>query len=195
MIDKIVIASHNQGKITEIRALLAQFQQLQIASATDYNCDDVEETGTTFTANALIKARHVFAQTQLPSLADDSGLCINALAGKPGVYSARYAKQHGGFVNATHALNRELSSYDDKSCYFLCVLAYVDIGGEYVFEGKVTGTFSELKGKNGFGYDGAFIPHGYDKTFAELSAREKGKVSHRAIAFNQFVEFISAHRV
>lgn len=194
--EKIVVASHNQGKIKEIEAMLAPYQ-IEVVSATDLNLPDVEETGTTFEENARLKADTLSEISKLPCLADDSGLCVDALGGRPGVYSARYAEDSAGNRDFNKAMDRLLdelkaSRTDDWSAHFSCVLALAVPGKETkVFEGRVDGKIvAEKSGNNGFGFDPVFMPDGFDKTFANFSKEEKAAVSHRGRAFQKFTAFL-----
>lgn len=188
-IEKLVVASHNQGKINEIKRMMAPFK-VDVVSARELELPDVEETGTTFRENAALKANQLSEISGLPCLADDSGLCVDALGGKPGVYSARYAGPERDFDRAMEYLIEELrnSGSNDWSAHFSCVLALKIPGRECrFFEGKVEGEIvSEKSGHNGFGFDPIFKPHGFDKTFANFTAEEKAKISHRGRAFEKF---------
>ena len=188
-IEKLVVASHNQGKIDEIKRMMAPFK-VDVVSARELELPDVEETGTTFRENAALKANQLSEISVLPCLADDSGLCVDALGGRPGVYSARYAGPERDFDRAMEYLIEELrnSGSNDWSAHFSCVLALKIPGRECrFFEGKVEGEIvSEKSGHNGFGFDPIFKPHGFDKTFANFTAEEKAKISHRGRAFEKF---------
>lgn len=188
-IEKLVVASHNQGKIDEIKRMMAPFK-VDVVSARELELPDVEETGTTFRENAALKANQLSEISGLPCLADDSGLCVDALGGRPGVYSARYAGPERDFDRAMEYLIEELrnSGSNDWSAHFSCVLALKILGRECrFFEGKVEGEIvSEKSGHNGFGFDPIFKPHGFDKTFANFTAEEKAKISHRGRAFEKF---------
>ena len=188
-IEKLVVASHNQGKIDEIKRMMAPFK-VDVVSARELELPDVEETGTTFRENAALKANQLSEISGLPCLADDSGLCVDALGGKPGVYSARYAGPERDFDRAMEYLLEELrnSGSNDWPAHFSCVLALKIPGRECrFFEGKVEGEIvSEKSGHNGFGFDPIFKPHGFDKTFANFTAEEKAKISHRGRAFEKF---------
>ena len=188
-IEKLVVASHNQGKIDEIKRMMAPFK-VDVVSARELELPDVEETGTTFRENAALKANQLSEISGLPCLADDSGLCVDALGGRPGVYSARYAGPERDFDRAMEYLIEELrnSGSNDWSAHFSCVLALKIPGRECrFFEGKVEGEIvSEKSGHNGFGFDPIFKPHGFDKTFANFTAEEKAKISHRGRAFEKF---------
>ncbi len=190
--EKIVIASHNAGKISEIRDLLAPFQ-IEVLSADELNLPDVEETGTTFRENAALKAEQLAKISGLPCLGDDSGLCVDALGGRPGVYSARYAPNRD-FDKAMDMLIAELKETQnpDWSAHFSCVLCFAFPNGErHFFEGRVDGRILPQKsGTNGFGFDPVFQPEGFDKTFACFSKAEKSSISHRGRAFEKFISWL-----
>lgn len=191
--EKIVVASHNQGKIEEIKTMLSPFG-IEAVSAAELNLPDVEETGATFEENARLKAETLSGLCNLPCLADDSGLCVNVLGGKPGVYSARYAPNRD-FNQGMDMLIGEIKAtrIDDWSAYFACVLALAVPGEEtFIFEGRVNGKIiDEKRGGAGFGYDPIFVPNGYDRTFAEFSREAKNQISHRGLAFKKFSEFLN----
>ncbi len=195
---KLVIASHNEGKVREIRALLAPFG-IQPVSAGELGLPEPEETGTTFAENALLKA-HASAQgSGLPALADDSGLCVVALGGAPGVYTADWAEKQpfeGGpgrdwymAMGKVEGKLAELGPDIDRSAYFVCTLALAwPDGHSEVFEGRVNGTLAwPPRGTLGFGYDPVFVPTGKVQSFAELDPTEKYAMSHRADAFAKLV--------
>lgn len=188
-IKKLLVASHNQGKIVEITDLLKPFG-IEVVSANELNLPDVEETGTTFFENAELKATELAKISGLPCLADDSGLCVDALGGRPGVYSARYAPNRD-FDKAMDLLINELkqSGSSDWSAHFSCVLA-LKLPDEpcHFYEGRVDGEIvSQKSGHNGFGFDPIFKPKGFDKTFANFTKEEKSAISHRGRAFQKFV--------
>lgn len=190
MLKELVIASHNQGKIKEFKEMLSPFG-VTVYSATDLNLPDVEETGTTFAENAALKAEALAEFCGKPCLADDSGLCVDALNGRPGVYSARYAPNRD-FDKAMEMLVGELkeSGSADWSAHFSCVLA-LKVPEQEVrfFEGRVDGRIIEnRRGNNGFGFDPVFVPDGYDRTFAEMTADEKTQISHRGRAVKLFLQ-------
>ena len=188
MIKKLVLASHNQGKIDELSQMLAPFG-VEIVSARDLSLPDVEETGTTFAENAALKAEALSKASGLPCLADDSGLCVDALGGHPGVYSARYAPDTPSRISKLLG-ELALVPSSNRKAHFACVLALKVPGKEVkLFEGKVEGKIiSECRGNQGFGYDPIFVPNGFDKTFAEMSKQEKAAVSHRGRALEKFVK-------
>lgn len=190
--ETLVLATHNQGKVDEMVAMLAQFG-VGVRSASEFGISAPEETETSFVANARIKAHHVAKLTGLPSLADDSGIEVDALDGAPGVYTADWAETPGGrdfLVAMSKTWDLVVSSgrpapYNARFCSAL-VLAWPD-GREDVFEGHVKGTLTwPLRGALGHGYDPMFVPEGHNKTFAEMSAEEKNAISHRARAFALF---------
>ncbi len=201
---KIVVASHNSGKVREINDLLGPFG-ISARSAVELNLDTPEETGTTFEENAALKALAAATATGLPALADDSGLCVEALGGRPGVHTADWAELPDGtgrdFERAMARVNRELADADSKSrrAKFVAVLclAWPDNHVE-CFRGEVEGQIQwPPRGDKGFGYDPIFLPDGHDRTFGEMTADEKhgtgsqnqGEgLSHRARAFAIFAE-------
>ena len=183
--DRLVIASHNPGKVDEIVALLAPFD----VAAASLGIPVPEETGNTFEANAALKARAAVEAAGLPALADDSGLVVPALGGTPGIYSARWAGPAKNFRVAMERVNRELGD-GDRSASFVAVLALAWPDGHVeLFRGEVSGTLTwPPRGDRGFGYDPMFIPVGGALTFGELDPAEKHRISHRARAFAKLVE-------
>jgi XTP/dITP diphosphohydrolase len=184
----IVLATSNHGKISELRALLADLP-IQFVSAADLLGEQpsIAEDGATFEANALIKARAIARVTGTVALADDSGLEVDALGGRPGVRSARFAHEHATDAENNAALLRELESVDERAARFRCVLALVDPWREsdvHVAEGSCEGSIARApRGNGGFGYDPLFVVDGHDgKAMAELSEADKNRVSHRARA-------------
>lgn len=187
---KLVIASHNQGKVREIRDLLAPFGA-DVISAGDLGLPEPVEDGLTFVANAEIKARAAAEASGFPALADDSGLCVHALGGDPGVYSARWAGPGKDFAVAMQKIEDALNSSgsDDRSAHFSCALtlAWPD-GTVESFEGQVAGSMTwPPRGEKGFGYDPTFIPVGHDIAFSEMNPVQKHSMSHRADAFKKLV--------
>ena len=193
---ELVIATHNAGKLREISELVAPFK-LKVSSSGEHKLEEPEETGDSFAANAEIKARATCEATGLPSLADDSGLCVDALNGAPGIYSARWAGEKKDFSLAVQRIEDTLLKNQvqekDRTASFVCNLCLcLPDGHVYHFEGKVEGTLIfPARGNKGFGYDPIFVPHGESRTFAEMDGAEKHSISHRAIAFNKFVDFCS----
>ncbi len=181
-----VLATNNVHKKEEIQQILPDFIILKTLEDIDFT-DEIEETGTTFHENALIKAKQVFDFCKLPVFADDSGLVIQALNGEPGIYSARYAKS-GIFADNIQKVLEKLNGKTNRNAYFVCVICWYNGKKPIYFEGKIHGTISEnIQGENGFGYDPIFIPEGYEMSFAQLSSSEKNKISHRAKALQYFI--------
>lgn len=185
---RLVIASHNDGKIREIKELVEPFG-IEPVSAKKLGLADPEETGKTFAANAILKARAAAAGAGLPALADDSGLAVAALGGDPGVYSARWAGEPRDFGRAMEKVEAALKEKGarDFSARFVCALclAWPD-GEEVVFEGEVRGRLVfPPRGDKGFGYDPVFVPDGHDVTFAQMPPARKHAMSHRADAFRK----------
>ena len=193
---KIIFATHNEHKLIEVRAILEPLGY-KVLSAGDLNLPDVEETGETFKDNALLKAYEGYKHTSLPVLAEDTGLCIRALGGEPGIYTKRYAEQHGGFPKVFDVLAERMKDNPDKSAYFNCTMALViDETRAEVFEGIFEGDILPApRGEKGFGYDPVFVPKGYDKTVAELSEDEKNTISHRALALKKVAKFLENNKL
>ncbi len=193
--DKLVIATHNPGKAREIADLLRGMVQ-EVITAGSLSLPEPDETETTFSGNALIKARAAAHAANLPALADDSGFCLAALGGDPGVLSARWAGPDKDFKLAMDKVHSAWTSQntDNRAAHFICALALVyPDGREHVVEGRVDGTFTwPPRGENGFGYDPVFTPDGYDQTFGELAPDHKHAISHRADAFRQLKTLLGA---
>lgn len=186
--EKIIVASANKNKIREIGELLAgRYEAISMADAG--LCFDIEETGTTFYENALIKAKAVFAAAGLPAISDDSGLCVNALDGAPGVYSARYAGEPCDDDRNNRKLLAALDGKADRSAYFCSCVVFYDGKKAISAEGRVDGVIlEERRGNGGFGYDPLFFCTELQKTFGEATAEEKNAISHRARALKKLVE-------
>lgn len=186
----LLCASNNQGKIKEFVAMFSGFNVLALK---DLNINvDIPEDGKTFMDNALIKLRYLAKlHPGISIIADDSGLCVDALDGAPGVYSARYSGPDATSEKNNLKLLESLKGVENRAAHFVCVLALMHNGLEYVFEGKVQGTIAtSLSGSEGFGYDPLFIPEGYDKSFADLDPAIKKEISHRANAVKQLKNFL-----
>lgn len=191
--DKLVVASHNAGKVREIRDLLTPYG-VDTLSAGELDLPEPEETGTTFIANAELKALASATASKLPALADDSGLEVAALDGAPGIYSARWAGPDKDFADAMARIEKELDAKgardrEDRGANFTCALtiAWPD-GHMRTFEGKVYGHLVwPPRGQSGFGYDPIFVADGRNITFGEMEPAEKHAISHRANAFSLFV--------
>lgn len=192
-LEEIVFASHNEGKIKEIKKLLAPYG-IMVKSALDMNLPDVEETGKTFEENSLLKSRTIAKLVNMPCLADDSGLCVDALDGAPGVYSARYAPNRD-FDKGMEKLLAEMEKSPNKSrnAHFSCVISLAWPDGQYkVFAGQVDGKIAFHKmGAGGFGYDPLFVPEGFTSSFAQMSQEEKNKISHRGRAVEKLKDFLN----
>jgi len=204
---KLVIASHNQGKVREIRDLLGPYG-IEPVSAAELDLPEPDEIGTTFVDNADLKARQAADLSGLPALSDDSGLCVEALGNRPGIYSARWAIAENArvdpaaspgeiqgdrdFARAMQRVQDELEALGpdaSRNAHFVCALAVVwPDGRSEWFEGRVDGTLVwPPRGQHGFGYDAMFLPVGHDLTFGEMDPAEKHKMSHRADAFRKLV--------
>jgi len=189
--DKIVIASQNQGKVKEIDSLLKPLG-LNTLAISNFTKTEPIENGSTFEENALIKARHAYKLTKLNSLSDDSGLCIEALNGDPGIFSARWAGKEKDFYKAMKKIEEKIINYNNKKAFFVCSLALVTSNKKsFCFTGKINGKLRfPPKGNNGFGYDPIFVPTNSKRSFGEMNALEKDKISHRTIAFKKLKEAI-----
>lgn len=188
---EIVLATHNQNKVKEIRGILSDiFQGCNVLTASEAGAaDDVPEDGSTFEENAMIKARSVWKEGRI-AISDDSGLCVNALNGEPGIYSARYAGEPSDTQKNNAKLLRELSGKADRSAYFVCAIACILPNGEsFTVRGTVDGVILEnARGSEGFGYDPLFLYEPLGKTFAELTKEEKHSVSHRGRALGKLAD-------
>jgi len=194
-IEKLVIATHNPGKLKEIQDLLAPLG-IECVSAAELGLPEPEEIGNTFIDNADLKAREAADLSGLPALADDSGLAVDALHGLPGIFSARWAEDdvgHRDFGRAMERVWREVEAAGEDAshdAHFACALslAWPDDGQVQSFEGRVDGKLVwPPRGDRGFGYDPMFVPAGHDQTFGEFDPEEKHRISHRADAFRKLV--------
>ena len=190
---KLVVASHNPGKVREINDLLRPFG-FRAVSAGELGLPEPVEDGATFAENALIKARAAAQGAGLPALADDSGLCVDALGGEPGIHSARWGGPEKDFAMAMRLVEEKLQAAhadtpDRRKAHFACALALAWPDGEAeIFEGRVHGHLTwPPRGERGFGYDPVFVPEGHDITFAEMDPEKKHAMSHRARAFEKLV--------
>ena len=186
---KLVVASHNAGKVREIRDLLAPFNA-EVVSAGELGLPEPEETGLTFIANAELKALSASLGANVIALADDSGLAVDGLNGAPGIYSARWAGPTKDFNLAMKKIENALGQNPDRNAQFICALSLAWPDGHCdTFEGKVAGKLTfPPRGSEGFGYDPIFIPEGFDITFGEMDPAKKHEMSHRANAFRQLVD-------
>lgn len=187
----VVLASNNAGKLAEFSSLLAPLG-MALRKQSELGISEAEEPHATFVENALAKARHVAQLSGLPALADDSGICVPALGGAPGVLSARYAGEPKSDARNNQKLIQDLSAHEDKSAYYYCVLVYLrhaqdpqPVIAEGRWDGKIIAT---PRGANGFGYDPHFWIPSLNKTVAELSAEEKNQLSHRGQALRTLIE-------
>jgi XTP/dITP diphosphohydrolase len=191
MTQRLVLASNNAGKLKEFAQLLAPIG-FELHPQGEFDVPEAEEPHATFVENALAKARHAARLTGLPALADDSGVCVVALGGAPGVYSARYAGEPKSDARNNEKLIADLAQHDDKSAYYYCVLVYVrhaDDPQPVIADGRWNGEIIDTpRGDGGFGYDPYFLLPGLGKTAAELSAQDKNAVSHRGQALRALVE-------
>jgi XTP/dITP diphosphohydrolase len=185
--ERLVVASHNQGKVVEIEELLEPFGVATVGAAA-LGLPEPEETGTTFEANAVLKARAASERSGLVALADDSGLVVPALGGAPGIYSARWAGPDKDFLRAMARVKHELGDRD-RSAHFVAVLALAWPDGEIAcFRGEARGHLVwPPRGDRGFGYDPMFVPDGHAMTFGEIDPAQKHRISHRARAFEKLV--------
>lgn len=192
-IPKWVFCTHNQHKIEEAQKIVAD--KIYLLSLSEVNFfDEVQETGNTFKENAFLKANVVWEATGLPCVADDSGLCVEALNNAPGIYSARYAGIPVNHKANIDKLLADLSGVPNREAYFITVLCIVGVLEQPLYvEGKVFGSITDsIAGSGGFGYDPIFKPKGYDLTFAEMNADTKNEISHRALAFKELMDLYAS---
>ena len=182
---KIFIGTHNRGKFKEISYLLPK--KIKKISPIKLKVKSPKETGKTFISNAKLKVKYFSKFTELPVISDDSGLCIKALKGKPGIYSARWAKKYGSFSNAMQFILKKMKKKKNRSATFVCSLSFKYPRGKVVTViGKIKGLISyKMLGTRGFGYDPIFIPLGKSITFGQMSKLKKIKMDHRYIAFKK----------
>ena len=194
---RLLLASRNAKKLGEMRRIVAPaLPGLEVVGLDDVEAyEEVPESGATFAENALLKAREGFTRTGLPTVADDSGLTVDALNGMPGVLSARWAGSHGDDEANLRLVLAQLSDTPDErlGAAFRCAVAYVDAAREFVVEGRMDGRLiREPRGTNGFGYDPIFVPSGLEQTSAELDPATKDSISHRGKALQLFVEHLQS---
>ncbi len=193
---RLVLATANSGKLAELARMLAdEHADVALASLADFpGAPEVVETGATFAENAVLKARAIAAFSGLPAVADDSGLCVDALNGMPGVLSARWSGRHGDDEANLRLVLGQIADVPDerRGARFVCAAALVlPGGGEHVTEGVVTGRLIRApRGENGFGYDPIFVPDGFDVTTAEMDPADKDKISHRGQALRGLAHVI-----
>lgn len=188
---QFVFASNNPNKIKEIQLLLPK--EIKILSLEDIGCkEDIPEIASTIEGNAILKANYVTEKYGYTCFADDTGLEVEALNGEPGVYSARYAGEQKNADDNMKKLLTNLADKENKKAQFKTVICLNLNGNQHVFEGIIKGEIiNEKRGSEGFGYDPIFIPNGYDKTFAEMPIAEKSKISHRGLAVEKLVAFLT----
>lgn len=189
---KIVLASSNEHKVREINEIVAGSGLEFVLPPKGF---DPVEDGKTFEENSLIKAKAAWELSKTWTLADDSGLCVDALGGKPGIYSARYAETPEKRIER---VLREMQGVEDRAAHFACCMTLINPDGEveYAFTGKCEGfIITESRGTNGFGYDPIFLVKGSTRTMAELSEDEKNEISHRSVALRQVLDYISKNLV
>ncbi|HMV41501.1 MAG TPA: RdgB/HAM1 family non-canonical purine NTP pyrophosphatase [Leptospiraceae bacterium] len=188
---QLALASNNQHKISEFKKILSSGFSLLTPKELGIEFE-VEETESTFEGNAKLKSEHLFKISGIPSIADDSGICVSALNGKPGVYSARYGKQGFTDRDRTEFLLSEIKGNPDRNAYYYCCIAFTNKEGTRFFSGKCEGLLADDydESGNGFGYDPIFIYPPLNKRFSQISAEEKNKVSHRGIALREFAKFL-----
>ena len=188
---QLVFATNNRHKLEEVSAKING--EIQLLTLEDIGCnEDIEETGLTFEENASIKSRYVYDNYQLNCFGDDSGLIIDALNGEPGIYSARYAGEHGNHAANIKKVLKNLEGIENRKARFKSVISLIWNEDEHFFEGIVEGTISKQPtGTEGFGYDPIFRPEGYDITFSEMSLEKKNQFSHRALAVEKLIKFLN----
>ena len=188
----IVFATNNKHKLQEVKQIIGE--RFNIISLKELQCfDDIPETENTLEGNALLKARYIHQRFNCNCFADDTGLEIEALDGKPGVFSARYAGEHCSFEDNINKILAELEGKTNRNAIFRTVIALIINDKEYLFEGNIKGKIIDSKkGISGFGYDPVFIPDGYSETFAEMGNDLKNTISHRALATKQLTEFLNS---
>ncbi|MDP5140119.1 MAG: RdgB/HAM1 family non-canonical purine NTP pyrophosphatase [Spirosomaceae bacterium] len=186
----ICLATNNAHKVEELQQMLGDKFTIKTLADIGFT-DEIEETETTFQGNSRLKARHVYDKFQLTTIADDSGLEVEALNGEPGIYSARYAGEHGNHAKNNAKLLTELAGKTNRNAQFRSVITLIHDNEETQFEGIVKGKINEeLSGTDGFGYDPLFTPEGFDRTFAEMTMEEKNPISHRGLAVEKLINHL-----
>lgn len=187
---KIVFATHNIHKLEEVRDILKD--KVEVVGLNDIGCtEEIPEEAETLEENALAKAKYVFEKYKIACFADDTGLEVDALSGKPGVHSARYAGEPSNSFNNVEKLLQEMNGVTNRNAQFRTVIAFVGEGKTLYFEGIIKGQIErERKGENGFGYDPIFTPDGFDNSFAEMNSAQKNLISHRALAIKKFADYL-----
>ena len=187
---KLIFATHNPNKLAEIKRAV---NSVEVIGLKDIGIqEDIAETGEILEENALIKSQYIYQKTGLACFADDTGLEVDALNGKPGVYSARYAGEQSTAEANIQKLLSELENQKIRTARFRTVISLILHGKKYFFEGEVKGEILHQKtGKDGFGYDPIFKPLGYDQSFAQMTMAQKNEISHRGIAVKKLIHFLS----
>ncbi len=181
---KILIGTHNEGKFKELSFLLTK--RLKKVSPKSLGIKSPKETGKTFFENSKLKAIYFSKFSNLPVISDDSGLCIKSLKGKPGIFSARWAKKYGSFLKSMKVILKKMENKKDRTAKFVCSLTFVSKKKIITVTGNINGSIShKIKGKKGFGYDPIFIPHSEKITFGQMTKLKKIKMDHRFIAFKK----------
>jgi XTP/dITP diphosphohydrolase len=188
----ICLASNNPHKVIELKELLES--SFEIKTLSDIGCvEDIEETADSMEGNSLVKANHVFENYGLNCIADDSGLEVDALNGEPGVFSARYAGEHGNHEKNMSKLLKNLKGKTNRKARFRTVVTLILDGDRTIFEGMVEGRIiEERRGKHGFGYDPIFVPDGQELTFAQMTMEQKIPISHRGRAVEKLIIFLNS---
>ncbi len=188
---KILIGTHNKGKFREIAYLISK--KYKKVSPNTLRIKSPKETGKSFISNSRLKVKFFSNYVNFPVISDDSGLCINALKNKPGIYSARLAKKHGSFLKAMKFILKKLENKKNRKAVFVCSLSYKDVNGKVTSaEGRLKGNISKkILGKKGFGYDPIFIPVGKRITFGQMSKKKKIHMDHRFLAFQKLTKKIN----
>lgn len=187
---EFIFATHNNHKLEEIRKLVSPF--VSLVSLSDIHCDeDIPETELTLEGNAQLKARHIYSRFHKNCFADDTGLEIAALGGKPGVFSARYAGEHCSFVDNVNKVLKEMQGVICREAQFRTVICLIEGGKEYFFEGICKGEIlSAPIGEGGFGYDPIFLPENQKLSFAEMDMQTKNRISHRGLAMEKLINHL-----
>ena len=187
---KLIFATHNPNKLIEIKSAVNSFELVGLKEMGLH--DDIAETGITLEENALIKSQYIYQKTGLSCFADDTGLEVDALDAKPGVYSARYAGEHATAEENMLKLLSEMEGQKNRNAHFRTVISLILNGKQYSFEGKVEGEILHQKiGVDGFGYDPIFKPFGFDQSFAQMTLEQKNEISHRGMAVKKLIHFLS----
>lgn len=186
----LVFVTHNKHKISEVSAIAGS--EISVLGLADYNFfEEIPETENSFKGNALQKARYFYDRYHCNCFADDTGLEVEALDGRPGVFSARFAGEHATYSQNVDKLLNEMQGIQNRRARFVTVVALILNGTEYLFEGEINGTITETpRGSSGFGYDPVFKPDFSNQTFAELGEEEKNRHSHRGIALRKMIDFL-----